>query len=361
MDVFVTSFNRAYGLDRVLCSLERFAHGAGRTVVLDDGTPEPYLDEIARRHPNVVIERSDLYERKATALASGSPVPSDIARVIPVPLWRRNVERASDQFLLIEDDMWLVRDVDLAQIAEGMRTLDFATVKFSLFGNDDVLWGPRTSYPDYGMMEAVPEFLRRSRASELYLRWFRLECKVAYWRASMSRPRHAIFELATRLGIVDRKLEPQYLRTLYYVAGCAFSRSFWLSCWDESQKLVWEFTQIDAALDYAVLHPEVRFGALTQDAYQWSHSTSATNRWPELGCDMNAFNRAMNEAWLNGELEGAFDREFDVDDGLVRSVLARRDDPACRPDSWTAWAERNRDLFGGLGYEIDGERRPRTP
>ena len=275
-----------------------------------------------------------------------------------MPLWRRNVELASDPFLLVEDDMWLVRDVDLDRLSQGMRALDFVTVKLSLFGNDDVCWGARTTFPDYGIMEAVPDFLRKSRASQLYHRWFQLKCKVAYWKVSTSRPRHAIFDVATRLGIVDRRLEPQYLRTLYYVAGCAFGRDFWLSCWNPDQRLVWEFTQLDAALEYAVGHPNVRFGALTGDVYQWSHSTSATNRWPELGCDMNAFNRAMNEAWLRGELDDEFDREFDLDDSFVQSILRERADPACPPESWWAWAERNRDLFGGLGYEIDGRRRP---
>jgi hypothetical protein len=360
MDVLVPSFNRPYYLDRCLRSLRRFASGIGTIVVLDDGTPARYLDEIRRRHPDVRIERSELADAKAAfvAEASGQSPPAELDGVVPVPLWRAEVSRASDPFLLFEDDMWLVRDIDLERLAAGMRDLHFATVKLALLGNEDVFWGARTSYPEYGLMEAVPPFLRRSRSSELAYRWLKLQCKVAYWETLKDPVHRAVFELATRSRVVNPRLQPLYLRTLYFVAGCAFTRDFWLSCWNPDQQRVWEFHQLDAALEYAVRHHDSRFGAVADDVYRTSYSTAATNRWSELGCDMNAFNRAMNEAWLAGELDGAFDREFDIDDDLVRGVLARRDDPLCRPESWTAWAERNRDLFGGLGYEIDGKRRP---
>ena len=46
INILIKSFNRAYYLDRCLNSISQFVLGEYEVIVLDDGTPKPYLKKI---------------------------------------------------------------------------------------------------------------------------------------------------------------------------------------------------------------------------------------------------------------------------------------------------------------------------
>lgn len=80
MDIYIKSFNRAYLLHRTIASIYHYLNGFnGRIVVLDDGTPQRYLDKITELFPNIEIVKSPYYEQKSNDI-SLNKVPE---KVIP--------------------------------------------------------------------------------------------------------------------------------------------------------------------------------------------------------------------------------------------------------------------------------------
>ncbi len=67
-DIFIKSFNRPYYLDRCLQSTMKYVSGDFRIVVLDDGTPEKYLEKIKSKYPEIEIRVSNQFQFKINSI-----------------------------------------------------------------------------------------------------------------------------------------------------------------------------------------------------------------------------------------------------------------------------------------------------
>src|SRR5690606_29094238 len=100
--VLIKSFNRAFYLERCLRSIFKFADNDLTINVLDDGTPEKYLNKIRAQYPQVEILKTKNYNTKSKIIAerkemSGFEMPTD--------LWKAAVKNSSEFGLVIEDDV----------------------------------------------------------------------------------------------------------------------------------------------------------------------------------------------------------------------------------------------------------------
>ena len=69
MDILIKSFNRPYYLDRCLQSIAKYAQNPDYSIiVLDDGTPQKYLDKIQEKHSEIKILKSEFYTEKSQLL-----------------------------------------------------------------------------------------------------------------------------------------------------------------------------------------------------------------------------------------------------------------------------------------------------
>jgi glycosyltransferase involved in cell wall biosynthesis len=61
MDILIKSFNRPYYLDRCIQSVKKFVVNSDyKIIVLEDGTPEKYLNKIIEKHPEVRLLKSSM-------------------------------------------------------------------------------------------------------------------------------------------------------------------------------------------------------------------------------------------------------------------------------------------------------------
>ena len=91
-DIFIKSFNRTFYLDRCLESIKKFVSGNYKITILDDGTPQKYLDKIKLKYPQIEILKSSNYTEKSSAIISGKEINGF---QIPTDLWINAVKNAS--------------------------------------------------------------------------------------------------------------------------------------------------------------------------------------------------------------------------------------------------------------------------
>ena len=104
MDLLIKSFNRPYYLDRCIQSIYlNVQDNDFNIIVLDDGTPQKYLDKLAEKYPEIKILKSDLYSEKSKAIANGD---SNVNSKIPIDLWINAAEKSSNYFLLTVKENW---------------------------------------------------------------------------------------------------------------------------------------------------------------------------------------------------------------------------------------------------------------
>jgi len=338
MDIVIRALNRPYCLDRVLRSLERHVSGVGKITVVDDGTPQPLLDEITRRWPDLVILKSDNWEVKSGLCAAqglGRQLTFEIARLLPVPGWIEAVHQSSDHFMLLEDDLWFTRDVDLDAVSATMTAQRLAMVRLSSFGQTRTFPNPEPlpSVGNLGLEQSRPEWLDRSRKSSLARNVYAV-------RAGDTPLDRFTWRTARRAKLVSRD-HRYHLWGVFADSGAMFTQEYWHAIWDPEERAVDENLQLTRAYAWACDHPEAQFARFAEGVLGTTYGSCATGRrWPEMGCDMYVFNSLMNAAWLAGELDDAMDSNDDFPDELVVGILDRAQHPDCPTDAWRAWHER---------------------
>ena len=129
MDILIKSFNRPYYLERCLYSIEKHIKGCSSIFILDDGTPDKYLNKILDDYPNVKILKSNFYEIKSNSVGELQEFK------IPIDFWIQSVQIASDYFLLLEDDFWVVENLDLSHVNFELKEKQIVFLKLIWLGN----------------------------------------------------------------------------------------------------------------------------------------------------------------------------------------------------------------------------------
>lgn len=311
MDVLVKSFNRPYCLDRCLCSLRQHVRKVRSIRVLDDGTPCKYLDEIKRRHPQVEILRSERHAEKSAAIEhyrAGDSRPPEVLEPLPWGLWRSSIQSASPRFLLLADDQWCVRDLDLGGIGQIMKSRNCALVR--LFTN--------------------PVSERETPLSPEV-------CQVHPWYLR-SRLHTLIYKscLAHRLGIADSSAAEAI-----FARNGVFERSFWLEVTRDAPTDASGNLPQTRALEWAAHHRQAVFARIISDPFATTLRSSASsgNRDPAAGFDMILFNKLLNEYWFAGRLDPCAGMPGDFPNETILAVLAEAGEPSCTPEKWSLWCD----------------------
>ena len=316
MDVLVQSFNRAYCLDRCLCSLRQHARKVRSIRVLDDGTPDKYLEEIKRRHPQVEILRSERHTEKSAAIEhyrAGNPHPPEVLSSLPWVLWRAGVQSATPRFLLLADDQWCVRDIDLGGIGQMMKSRACALVR--LFKSPALDRSPATPLS--------PEV-----------------CQVHPWYLK-SWLHTLIYKtcLAHRFGNAESRwaLEAKSI----YVGHGIFERTFWLEVTRDATSVANENLPQTRALQWAARHPRATFARTTSDPVATTSRSSASSGDLDraAGLDMILFNKLLNEYWFAGRLDPCAGMPDDFPKETILAVLAEAGESSCTPEKWSLWCD----------------------
>jgi len=127
-----------------------FVSGNYKITVLDDGTPQKYLDKIQKLYPEIVILKSENHRDKEQAIKDNLEKGQEINGFqIPTKLWRNAAQEASEYFIMTEDDVWFTENVDIDQLRENAQKYNISLLKLGWLGNTKELqWVDKESIND---------------------------------------------------------------------------------------------------------------------------------------------------------------------------------------------------------------------
>ena len=304
MDIFIKSFNRPFYLDRCISSINKYVSGDFSIKVLDDGTPEQYLDKIRKKHPNVEILLSDNYEKKTKAieenLISGKAVNGF---EIPTKFWYDNVKNASEYVVVTEDDVWFTNAININELSNQAKTLDINLIKLGWLGNEsernDLIIDSISDNLESAQPKPLPYFPKKLMEAFFY-------------------NQYKFFTILYKLGQVDNLTQRKYWALNSILMGF-FNKEYWLKIWEGMNGKVDEKRQlINASLFYKKNKNNPNFiSKLKLEAMKTTFQSSATNSYHEYGFDfdVNQFNHLINEAWFKDEFDSMenFPKDFSLD------------------------------------------------
>ncbi|WP_293871941.1 hypothetical protein [Flavobacterium sp.] len=339
MDILIKSYNRPYYLDRCLFSINKHVIiGNGKIIVLDDGTPQIYLDRITEKYPNIIIKKSEFYEKKVQFTTKGKR-PEKYS--IPVNLWVDSAKRASENFILIEDDTWFIDIVNLGEVDAEITQNNVALTKLYWIGNSIINQNKKeTSLKNIVLLK--PKLLTTIPA--------------LYYFIFYKFDRFKIRKILRFFKINTNEKQLAY-RTIYAVAGMIFNKNYFVKLWDNHQNNVDEGLQIyNAVKVFKEQKHTIKFARYHHEILRTGFMSAATNQHKESyvgNVDMFAFNKLMNESWLHNQLDVISSLPNDINAEEIIRILDSDKQKTILSKDWLSWVGSFKSYYLEMGCKID--------
>lgn len=334
MDIFIKSFNRAYYLDRCLFSIEQYVKNLnGKIYVLDDGTPQQYLDKIQEKYPQVEISKSDLYNKKSSNLTES------YNGEIPINFWVESAKKSSDYFLLLEDDFWFTTDLNLTEIERNVVEDNLVFLKLFWMGNPKLTTQNLIKKKDFYNI---------------------IKPKLFTWNPFLYKKIFKTYgfrfnNLMKFLGLYTKERNLAYYH-IYSVAGAVFKRDYFVSLWKNNNGKVDEGLQIQNALEYLKKHSNCKIAHSKKEYFKTGFSTAATlthKEYEGINLDIFKVNRYLNDAWSNNEFNTIDSLPSDIFESEIIKILKKYDATGKLFSEWKKWKKQFKNQYEVLGCKTE--------
>ena len=322
MTILIKSFYRPHLLDRCLRSIYERVSGAEdiEITVLDDGTPQKYLDKIKQKYPQVRFEFSKFRDEKIEKLdrhLQGTEQYHDVR--IPTDLWYDAIDRSSDILIITEDDVWFVDDFNMQFYAEEMEKYNIQILKL---GRD------ATETQNYPLTDTInyhnPKYVLRS--AKLY-------------RLLLNNS----FRLRDRLSALG--LLPKYWRNelwkMYDIPMAMMRKNYLLYIWKDKYKRVIENLQLANAVSWDLkTKGKTKYTLLKNRAMDFTARSSASFNAFNIkeNFDLIRFNYILNELWLNGQFDEYQNYPNDFSVEYIYNILIEKESEEFA-NQWKKWTK----------------------
>jgi len=341
MDIIIKSFNRPYYLDRCLQSIYKNVADADFTIkILDDGTPEKYLQRLIENYPEIQIYKSESYNEKSAKIVEGASYSGNIHKAdIPIKLWIEAAQNATDYFLLLEDDIWLTEKINLKVTQAFLTSKKIFFLKLFWLGNDKLVESKLTEKTDFISVYKPQLFTSNPLLFRLIFRMDRLKSRA----------------ILTFLRIYSKDRFLKYY-TIYSVAGVIFKKEYFLNLWKDHKNSVDEHLQLFNAVKYYHKNNAMHFARTNVEVARTGFLSSATNQhknYEGIHLDMFELNRILNEAWYDNGLDAMGNFPKDLDEQKIATILEKANKPMAQREEWQKWVGRFKQQFRSFGCNID--------
>ncbi|MSP84526.1 MAG: glycosyltransferase [Flavobacteriaceae bacterium] len=338
MDILIKSFNRPYYLDRCIQSIVLKSQNLDfKIVVLDDGTPQKYLDKLLEKYPKINILKSDLYKEKSYAIANDF---QNINSKIPIDLWINSAKNASNYFLLIEDDFWFTKAFNLKKFRLNLEADKIKILKLCWLGNSKLL--PETN-SSFNKIYAIYSPNLYTEKPYLFNLIFRIN-------------RFKIRKILTYFNIYS---EDRFLKyyTIYATSGAIFKKKYFLNLWKNHKNSVDEGLQLFNAVKFIDKKKKSsNFGYSNNELMKTGFLSSASNQnkvFKNVAIDMFVFNKIINEAWYTNDFHAIENYPNDLNSNKIEELLIKSNNPLAQVVEWKKWVQAFKNQYIAFGCKID--------
>ena len=338
VNIFIKSFNRPFYLDRCLQSIENFVEGNFWVKVLDDGTPEKYLQKIKEKHPKVEIITSKNYQNKIAAIEENLKTGKEIDGFsIPTDLWYSAAKNASEYFIMTEDDVWFTQKINVNALQETCNQNKISLLKLGWLGNnkDD----------EWTVISEISEVINRVHPKDLLLFPEFINDLFFY-------NKFKFFTILYKLGVVDNTTKRKYWVLNSILMGF-WEKEYWLQIWKDAKGKVDEKQQLrNASNFYKKNRNNPNFLAkLNSEVMKTTFQSSATNSYHQYGddFDVNYFNHLINQAWYND----IFDEMQNFPKDFSLEYFEKFLDSKINKIAFKNWVSKFKSQYRNLGCKVD--------
>lgn len=339
-DIIIKSFNRPHYLDRCLSSIQQNVTGKYIINVLDDGTPDVYLQKIQQKFPEIKLLKSSQYKSKVDAIQQNLETGATIdGFAIPTELWYNSVKSSSDYVLVIEDDVWFSSDVDIDVLVDDMKTYQIPLLRLGWLGNYTENQYCEIKALAANITSVIPKKLFTSNKFIMDLFFYN---------------RFKFFTILYKLGLTDNYAKQKYWSINSILMGL-YRKDYWLAIWKDAHGKVDEKQQLRNAASWYHHNKKAVFARTNQEVLKTTFKSSATGSYHKYAdqFDVNRMNFILNEAWLNNDFDAMENYPRDFSDDYIMYFLDKANHPAAQSTEWKKWANQFKQQYRDIGAKVD--------
>jgi hypothetical protein len=304
--------------------------------VLDDGTPQKYLDKLQNKFPDIKIYKSEFYNEKVKYCDLGQKPK---VMIVPINFWIECVKKSSDYFVLLEDDIWINQEINFHRMIIDAKNDDVSFIKLFWIGNPKLM---------QKKAEIVKENYRLFKP-KLYTKFPALFYFIFY---KFNR-----FKIRKILKILKIHTFERYLAyySIYAVAGNVFKKDYYLSVWKNHKNVIDENLQLYNAVKLFYKNKMI-YAHSNQEIVTQGILSAATNQFKEyndINADMFMFNKIMNEAWFNDEFDSMKKYPKDIGMDEIESILIEKNNILLKAEDWKKWVNHFKNSYRNFGCIIE--------
>lgn len=314
--------------------------GNYQVTILDDGTPQKYLDKIQQDFPKVIIIKSENHQRKNQAIADNLATGKEINGFeIPTELWKNAVRNASEYFIMTEDDVWFTQEINVDELSSTMKQYNMALIKLGWISQ-----------------RPIKSKIKRIDKTEVFSIKPEVFTAPRFIMDWLFDNKYKLYSLLYRLKLVNTDTKNEYWIMNALLMGF-YSKSYWLKVWENIDKKVDETMQIKNAIQWyrKNKHNDYNFGKLEELKMNTTFVSSATNSYHKygVGCDINMFNHIMNEEWFSGNFNSLQNFPKDIPEDYYYHILKAKNNDRCTPEAWKLWADKFKEQYRKQDVNVD--------
>jgi len=331
--ILIKSFNRPHYLDRCLISIQKNVSGKFHIKIIDDGTPEKYLELIQKKHSGIEIIQTERYSEKSLQIQNQDKVSG----IIPSRDWYEAVKNSAEYVLVIEDDVWFTDPININELSDEMGKMQVFLLKLG--------WN---SMPlNSQQLEKIHEsFLRRK------VNLFSLNSTIIDW---LFADKFRVYTILKKLKMISPSEFYKYYLFISISSGI-HRKEYWLKTWENLNSSVNEKQQIKNAINFYKKNKTQNFIAhYKKELIKTTYKSSATNSFHKYGFQLDVFviNHILNEAWFDDKLDPMENYPKDFSDEYIQSFLEKANHPDAQYAEWKKWADKFKEQYRNLGAEIE--------
>lgn len=339
-DIIIKSFNRPHYLDRCIKSILKNVTGNYRIKVVDDGTPQQYLERIVTKYPDISIARSDQYNSKIQAIDNNIKKGEKIDGFsIPTQLWINEVKKSSDYVLVTEDDVWVSAPFNIDEMVNEMKFHKIPLLRLGWLGNpnDDKYCDVKKLTPS--VVSTIPQ--KMITGNKFFMNLFFYN-------------RFKTFTMLYKMGLVDNNTKKKYWVINSILMGL-YQKDYWLAIWKDAVGKVDEKQQLRNAATWYHNNKKTTFARTNIEHLKTTFKSSATGSYHEYGnnFDVNRMNFILNEAWYNDQFDPMENFPKDFSDDYIKRFLDQANHPNAQYQEWAKWSEKFKSQYRDLGAQVN--------
>lgn len=312
--------------------------GLEKIMILDDGTPQVYLNKILKKYPNVIIKKSEFYAEKVQFTTEGKRPEKYI---IPISLWVESAKITTENFILIEDDTWFIDDINLDEVNNEIVNNNIVLTKLYWIGNSIINQNKKET-PLKNIVLLKPKLFTIIPALYYFI----------FYKFDRFKIRKTLRFL--KINTDEKQLA---YRTIYTVAGMIINKDYFAKLWDNHKNSVDEGLQVyNAVKVFKKQKEQIKFARYNHEILRTGFMSSATNQHKEEyhgNIDMFTFNKLINEAWLNNQLDVISSLPYDINQQEIIKILDTNPQKNISSKNWVSWVKSFKSYYIQIGCKID--------